>query len=32
MCDVCNGKGFLVVTGLTEDNCQHTYPVNAHNG
>ncbi len=26
-CSVCHGKGFLVVTQLTDDNCEEAVPV-----
>jgi DnaJ-class molecular chaperone len=27
-CDHCKGKGFLVVSELTDDNCQDAIPIN----
>ena len=27
-CDICDGKGFYIVTELTEDNCDRAIPIN----
>jgi hypothetical protein len=27
ICSVCHGKGFLVVSELTDDNCQDAIPI-----
>jgi hypothetical protein len=26
-CDICKGKGFLIVSELTDDNCQDAIPI-----
>lgn len=27
-CSICSGRGFLVVSELTDDNCEEAVPVN----